>query len=119
MKTKGEKKHSSKNKEISPEDFIDSVQDNSTELFLNKDSNAHLQGLLATFFDKMNQNTKKSNKIVFENYGIDQVWNQLQHHTSSVTTKSLTKLTKIIQDSTLDAELDEILAKKVDEAVEE
>lgn len=94
------KKHSAKREETA-EEFLEKAYDNSAELMLESKAAKHLQGLLATLFSKMGENQKKSQKIVFENYGPDQIWNQMQHHTASFTTRSLLKLEKLIQDDTL------------------
>lgn len=39
-----------------------------------------------------------SKKIVFDNFGLDQVWSQILHHTEKLNKKTLSKLESLTMD---------------------
>jgi U3 small nucleolar ribonucleoprotein component len=99
------------------EELIESLVDSPSLLFLNPNSKDDLYSALTGLFDS--QNKKSKAKLVFDRFGVHQIWNQLVHHTESSNTKTLSRLSNIIEDSKFEEELDQLIETAEKQAEEE
>ena len=97
------------------EELIEQYYDQPSALFLKKDAKAKLQGLLEDLFTAQNN----SKKLVFDKFGTQQVWNQLQHFTETSNARTLSRLEKIISDTGFEEELEELGKQASELQVEE
>lgn len=90
--------------------FVNKLNDNPTALFVGNEAKTKnmLRAMLQNSFQTQNtQQNSSGKKIVFENFGLDQVWQQIVHHTETLNRKTLNKLEKLTMDEEFVKRLDE------------
>ena len=86
-----------KGAEIDYLSFVTKVNEDPSKLFLGneKKTQSTLRSMLQHSFQTQ---SLKDKKIVFDNFGLDQVWSQIVHHTEGMNRKTLSKLEQLTLD---------------------
>ncbi len=76
------------------QEFIDKLSSDPAALFARPEkSKAKLNEVLQSMFKQL---SKKKTNLVFEGFGLDQVWTQLMHYTDRVNQSTISKLSALI-----------------------